>query len=147
MNDQEKRNYRARMAVAQIFRQILKQDGERARLMKSLDVETMPVIIPALGDTLVSNVREAAKRYLDAGEHKVVVPVCLFGKTSDVLTLSILSISDQDSKSFWSLNMSDLHNHTNMEQVVETLDPDKKWDIEELNPWQRQELKDLATFV
>lgn len=48
MNEKQKRHYRARMAVAQLFRSFLNQDGERARLMKRLGVETMPVIVPAL---------------------------------------------------------------------------------------------------
>ncbi|MBK4142674.1 hypothetical protein GWO54_09130 [Corynebacterium macginleyi] len=55
MNEQYKRRYRARIAVAQLFRSVLNKDGERVRLMKSLGVETMPVIIPALGDTLASD--------------------------------------------------------------------------------------------
>ena len=47
MNEKQKRHYRARMAVAQLFRSALDQGDERARFLERLDVKTMPVIVPA----------------------------------------------------------------------------------------------------
>ncbi len=147
MNEKQKRHYRARMAVAQLFRSFLNQDGERARLMERLGVETMPVIVPAFGDTLASNVREAASRHFDNGEEHVVVPVCLPVRESKSIKLCVLIVSTQDAKTFWQLDMNELHDSVDMAQVVEALDANKKWDVEELDSQQQQELKDLAASV
>ena len=147
MNEKQKRHYRARMAVAQLFRSFLNQDGERARLMKRLGVETMPVIVPALGDTLSSNIREAASRHFEAGAEHVVVPVCLPVHNPNGIKLCVLIASTHDAKTFWSLEMNELHDSVEMEQVVEALDSNKKWDVEELDPQQQQEFKDLAALV
>lgn len=43
--------------------------------------------------------------------------------------------------------MNELHDSVEMAQVVEALDPSKKWDVEELDSQQQQELKDLAASV
>ncbi|MDO4631219.1 MAG: hypothetical protein Q4A82_02910 [Corynebacterium sp.] len=137
MNGKQKHHYRARMAVAQLFRTFLNQNGERARLLERLGVETMPVIVPVLGDTLASNLRETVKRYFENGAQKVIVPICLVGKDAKTAELSMLVISAQDSPGFWSLNMSKLHDHLDMEQVVQALGPDKKWDITELDSQQQ----------
>lgn len=147
MNEKQKRHYRARMAVAQLFRSFLNQDGERARLMKRLGVETMPVIVPALGDTLSSNIREAASRHFKAGAEHVVVPVCLPVHNPNGIKLCVLIASTHDAKTFWSLEMNELHDSVEMAQVVEALDSNKKWDVEELDPQQQQEFKDLAALV
>ncbi len=147
MNEKQKRHYRARMAVAQLFRSFLNQDGERARLMERLGVETMPVIVPAFGDTLASNVREAASRHFDNGEEHVVVPVCLPVRESKGIKLCVLIVSTQDAKTFWQLDMNELHDSVDMAQVVEALDANKKWDVEELDSQQQQELKVLAASV
>jgi hypothetical protein len=147
MNEKQKRHYRARMAVAQLFRSFLNQDGERARLMERLGVETMPVIVPAFGDTLASNVREAASRHFDNGEEHVVVPVCLPVRGSKGIKLCVLIVSTQDAKTFWQLDMNELHDSVDMAQVVEALDANKKWDVEELDSQQQQELKVLAASV
>lgn len=148
MNEQQKRHYRARMAVAQLFRSFLSEDGERARLMERLGVESMPVIIPALGDTLASNIREAASRHFEAGEEHVVVPVCLLpDHAPDGIKLCVLIVSTYDAKTFWQLDMNELHDSVEMAQVVEALDASKKWEVEELDSQQQQELKDLAASV
>ena len=147
MNEKQKRHYRARMAVAQLFRSFLNQDGERARLMKRLGVETMPVIVPALGDTLSSNIREAASRHFEAGAEHVVVPVCLPVHNPNGIKLCVLIASTHGAKTFWSLEMNELHDSVEMAQVVEALDSNKKWDVEELDPQQQQEFKDLAALV
>ena len=147
MNEKQKRHYRARMAVAQLFRSFLNQDGERARLMKRLGVETMPVIVPALGDTLSSNIREAASRHFEAGAEHVVVPVCLPVHNPNGIKLCVLIASTHDAKTFWSLEMNELHDSVEMAQVVEALDSNKKLDVEELDPQQQQEFKDLAALV
>ncbi|APT91658.1 hypothetical protein CPHO_00505 [Corynebacterium phocae] len=144
MNEKQKRNYRARMAVAQLFRSFLDQGGERARLLERLGVETLPVIIPALGSTLASHIREAATRHFEAGEEHVIVPVCLPGRSPNALKLSVLVVSTRAAKTFWQLDMNDLHDSVEMAQVVEALDASKKWDVEELDSRQQQELKDLA---
>lgn len=147
MNEQQKRHYRARMAVAQLFRSFLNEDGERARLMERLGVETMPVIVPALGDTLASNIREAAGRHFKAGAEHVVVPVCLPVHDPDGIKLCVLIVSTHDAKTFWQLDMNELHDSIEMVQVVEALDASKKWEVEELDSQQQQELKDLAASV
>lgn len=147
MNEKQKQNYRARMAVAQLFRSVLNQNGERANLMKRLGVDTMPIIVPALGSTLASNVREAASRHFESGEEHIIVPVCLPSHESESLKLSVLTISTRNAKTFWQLDMNDLHDSVEMSQVVEALDSNKKWDVKELDSQQQQELKDLATAV
>ena len=43
--------------------------------------------------------------------------------------------------------MNELHDSVEMAQVVEALDSNKKWDVEELDPQQQQEFKDLAALV
>ena len=146
MREVQKRHYSARMAVAQLFRSFLDENGERARLMERLGVKTMPVIIPALGDTLASNIREAANRHFQSGEQHVVVPVCLPVRSSKTMKLFILVVSTQDTKTFWQLDMNELHDSGEMAQVVETLDARKKWEIKDLDS-QQQELKDLAASI
>ncbi|KAB3522778.1 hypothetical protein F8377_00985 [Corynebacterium zhongnanshanii] len=147
MNEQQKRHYRARMAVAQLFRSLLDEDGERDRLMKRLGVETMPVIVPAFGSTLASNIREAASRHFEAGAEQIVVPVCLPVHDPDGLKLCVLIISTHDAKTFWQLDMNELHDSVDMAQVVEALDLSKKWEVEELDSQQQQELRDLVALV
>lgn len=144
MNEKQKRDYRARMAVAQLFRSFLNQNGERANLMERLGVQTMPVIIPAFGDTLATHIREAASRHFKNGEEYVVVPVCLPVEEPKGIKLCVLTISTQDPKTFWQLDMRELHDSVDMTQIVEALDSKKKWDLEEFGPHQQQELKDLA---
>ena len=73
--EEQKRNFRSHMAVAQLFRSFLNQTGERIRLMEWLGVETMPVIVPALGNTSASDIREAASRHFETGEEHVIVPI------------------------------------------------------------------------
>lgn len=147
MNETQKQNYRARMAVAQLFRSVLNQNDERAKLMKRLGVDTMPIIVPALGRTLASNIREAASRHFESGEEHIIVPVCLPSHKSESLKLCVLTISTGDAKTFWQLDMNDLHDSVEMAQVVEALDSNKKWDVKELDSQQQQELKDLVTTV
>ena len=147
MNEKQKRHYRARMAVAQLFRSFLRQDGERAQLMERLGVEAMPVIVPALGNTLASNVREAAGRYFENGEEHVVVPVCFPVREPKGIKLCVLIVSTQDARTFWQLDMDELHDSIEMAQVVEALDANKKWDVEELDSQQQQELRDLVDSV
>ncbi|MBK4149681.1 hypothetical protein GWO60_08275 [Corynebacterium macginleyi] len=147
MNEQHKRRYRARIAVAQLFRSVLNKDGERVRLMKSLGVETMPVIIPALGDTLASDIREASSRHFKTGAEHVVVPVCLPVHNPVGIKLCVLIVSTHDAKTFWQLDMNELHDSVEMAQVVEALDAAKKWEIEELDSEQQKEFKDLAASI
>ena len=146
MNENQKRHYRARMIVAQLFREILNQDDTRARLMENLGVETMPGIIPALANTLAANIRDAANRHFEAGEEYVVVPVCLRAPGVDSLMLSVLTISTHKAKTFWQLNMNELHNNVEMAQLVEALDSTRKWDISELDV-QQEGFEDLAATV
>lgn len=146
MNESQKRHYRARMIVAQLFREILNQNGERARLMESLGVETMPVIIPALANTLAANIRDAANRHFEAGEQYVIVPVCLRAPGAHSLMLSVLTISTHKANTFWQMDMNELHENVEMAQLVEALDSTRKWDISELD-MQLQELEDLAATV
>lgn len=145
MNEKQKLNYRARMMVAQLFRSFLNKDGERARLMERLDVETMPVIVPALGHTLASNVREAASRHFESGEEHIVVPVCLPTRDREGIKLCVLIVSTHDAKTFWKLEMNELHDSVEMAQVVEALDADKKWDVEELDSQDKQALISLGS--
>lgn len=147
MNEQQKRHYRARMAVAQLFRSFLNEDGERAHLMERLGVETMPVIVPASGDTLASTIREAASRHFEAGSEHVVVPVCLPVQEPDRIKLCVLIVSTHDAKTFWQLDMNELHDSVEMAQVVEALDASKKWEVEELDSRQQQELKEIAASI
>lgn len=144
MNEQQKRDYRARMAVAQLFRSILNEGGERARLMERLGVETMPVIVPAFGDTLASRIRETARRHFESGAEHVVVPVCLRVSDPKGIKLCVLIVSTREVKTFWQLDMNELHDSVVMAQVVEALDASKKWEVEELDSQQQQELMDLA---
>ena len=144
MNEQQKRRYRARMAVARLFRSFLDQDGERARLMERLGVETMPVIVPAFGDTLASHIRQAARRHCEAGAEHVIVPVCLPVHDPDGFKLWVLILSTQDAETFWQLDMNELHDSVDMAHVVEALDPSKKWEVADLDSQQQRELKDLA---
>ncbi len=45
------------------------------------------------------------------------------------------------------MDLRDLHDSVQMSQVIEALDPDKKWDVEELDSQWQRELKDLAASV
>ena len=62
------------------------------------------------------------------------------------MKLFILVVSTQDTKTFWQLDMNELHDSVEMAQVVETLDASKKWEIKDLDS-QQQELKDLAASI
>lgn len=142
MNDEQKHQHRARMAVAQLFRYFLNNNAERARLMGRLGVDLMPVIVPALGDTSASVVREVARRYFEKGEKHILVPVGLQGSGIKDIKLCVLVISTHSAKTLWQLDMNELHDDLDMAQVVEALDAHKKWNVEELN-FHQQELKDL----
>lgn len=145
MNDTHKRHYRARMAVAQLFRAFLNHDGERAGLMERLGVQTLPVIVPALGDTLASHVREAVERHCAKGDKYVIVPVCLPVQQPNAMKLCVLIASLEDNGSFWQVNLGDLPDSARMSYVVEALDSNKKWDVSELDFPEQQELKDLVS--
>lgn len=144
MNGQQKRHYRARMAVAQLFRSFLNEGGERARLMERLGVETMPVIVPALGDTLAFHIRETARRHFESGAEHVVVPVSMPVRDPKDIKLCVLIVSAREVDTFWQLDMNELHDSVEMAQVVEALDASKKWEVEELDSQQQQELMELA---
>lgn len=103
----------------------------------------MPVIIPALDKTLAANIQHAAQRYFDAGEQKVVIPVCNDNKQNDTFELSVLVLSEQDAPGFWSLNNLESHEHATMAQLVEAVAPDKQWDFGTLNTDKRQEFQNL----
>ncbi|MBK4140603.1 hypothetical protein GWO53_09130 [Corynebacterium macginleyi] len=106
------------MAVAQLFRSFLNEDGERARLMERLSVETMPVIVPALGDTLASYIREAASRHFEAGVEQVVGPVCLPAQDPGGIKLCVLIVSTCDARTFWQLDMNELHDSVERECLM-----------------------------
>ena len=133
--EEQKRNFRSRMAVAQLFRSFLNQT-----------VETMPVIVPALGNTLASDIREAASRNFETGEEHVIVPVCLPAREPESVKLCVLVVLTHDAKTLWQLDMNELHDSIDMAQVVEALDSTKKWDVEELD-LQQPELKNLEALV
>ena len=103
----------------------------------------MPVIIPALDTSLAANIQHAAQRYFDAGEQKVVIPVCNDNKQNDTFELSVLVLSEQDAPGFWSLNNLESHEHATMAQLVEAVAPDKQWDFGTLNTDKRQEFQNL----
>lgn len=144
--EEQKRNFRSHMAVAQLFRSFLNQTGERIRLMEWLGVETMPVIVPALGNTSASDIREAASRHFETGEEHVIVPICLPAREPESIKLCVLVVSTHDAKTLWQLDMNELHDSIDMAQVVEALDSTKKWDVEELD-LQQPELKNLEALV
>ena len=129
MTDEQIHLYRMRMAVAEAFRSALREGNERSALLEKLRVAQMPVIIPALGDTLASTVRETAQYHLANGEEKVLVPVFL----QEQSLLSVLVVSKDTTDGFWPIDMDQLPDGVDMAQVVETLLPDKKWDIAELD--------------
>ncbi|QPK79823.1 hypothetical protein G7Y31_03760 [Corynebacterium lizhenjunii] len=143
MNEQQKLEYRTRMAVADLFCANLERSGNHDRLLQSLGTDELPVIIPALGTTLASHIRNAAKRYIDAGEGHVLVPVCHGDSESGALTLTTLVVT-KATQGFWSLDMDEVHGSATMDQIVETLDSSKKWDVAELDAQQRQQLQDMA---
>lgn len=129
MNEQQKRNYRERMFVAQLFLSFLKHDGERARLMKLLGVTSVPVIVPALADTSASSVREAAGRYCASDAQCVIVPVMLPVCETTHVELCALIVSTSGAGASWQLDMSELHDGATMSQVIDAVDANKKWVI------------------
>lgn len=144
MNQNQVAHFRARMSIAQLFRSALNNGDERAKLMQRLGVDTMPVIVPALEDTRVLDIREAASRYLSKGDEHVIVPVGFLVKDKQEIHISVLTISKGHASNFWQLSMEDLHDQIDMGQVVAALDPDKRWDIGEIDD---QAFRDLATFI
>ncbi|MFI5505219.1 Uncharacterised protein [Corynebacterium kutscheri] len=136
--------YRARVMVADLFRKTLEHDDRRAKLMEDLDVDKMPVIIPALGNTLASNIHRAACRYFEQGDEYVLVPVCLPAKDPGHVKLYTLIFSPHKANTFWQINASELHDSVTMDDVVTALDSSKKWDVREIDAEQLQEFKDLA---
>lgn len=143
MNELKKQIYRKRMAVAEIFRSVLRKDDERNRFLTEIGASDMPVIIPALDKTLAANIQHAAQRYFDAGEQKVVIPVCNDNKQNDTFELRVLVLSDQDAPGFWSLNKLDFPEHATMAQIVEAVAPDKQWKFDTLHTDKRQEFQNL----
>ncbi|MCT1442465.1 hypothetical protein [Corynebacterium glucuronolyticum] len=129
MNNEQKKRYRDTMFIAQRFLTSIGRGSNRARFLESLEASELPAILPALSDTLAVHIREAAERHFASGEPKVIVPV---GRADDQ-KISVLVLSQERKHGFWSLSMNDLHKHARMGDIVETLDPDKLWDIEELN--------------
>lgn len=129
----QRQEYSLRMVIAEIFRASMRNPRERDRVFKRAGVETMPVIIPALENTLASHISRAAKRHLDAGEKTVLVPVGNIPTEGRPLSVTILALSNEELETFWQLDLDDMPPTTEMREVVEVLDPDKKWDLSELD--------------
>ncbi|WP_425625250.1 hypothetical protein [Corynebacterium propinquum] len=111
--------------------------------LTEIGASDMPVIIPALDKTLAANIQHAAQRYFDAGEQKVVIPVCNDNKQNDTFELSVLILSDQDAPGFWSLNQLEFPEHATMAQIVEAVAPDKQWKFDTPHTDKRQEFQNL----
>lgn len=137
MNDQQMRQYQARMAVAQAFCSFLNTGSERTRLLERLGVEAMPTIIPALGDTLASDIREAASRRFEEGAAHVVVPVSVQGQAN--MRLGVIVVS-REAEQPWQLELEVLPDGVEMAQVVEALDSSRKREVETFNSLLQQEL-------
>lgn len=60
------------------------------------------------------------------------------------IKLCVLIVSAREVDTFWQLDMNELHDSVEMAQVVEALDASKKWEVEELDSQQQQELMELA---
>lgn len=143
MNELKKQIYRKRMAGAEIFRSVLRKDDERNRFLTEIGASDMPVTIPALDTSLAANIQHAAQRHFDAGEQKVVIPVCNDNKQNNTFELRVLVLSDQDAPGFWSLNKLEFHEQATMAQVVEAVAPDEQWKFDTPDAEKRQEFQNL----
>ena len=127
MNEHQKRNYRERMVVAQMFRSFLKKNGERDRLMQRLGTAAMPAIVPALADTSASDIREAAGRYCASGDKYVIVPVMLPMCEPTHMEMCVFVVSVGGAGASWNLDMGELHDGVKMSQVIDAVDANKTW--------------------
>ena len=96
--EEQKRNFRSPHGCCTALPLFLNQTGERIRLMEWLGVETMPVIVPALGNTSASDIRGAASRHFETGEEHVIVPICLLLGSPRGIKLCVLVVSTHDAK-------------------------------------------------
>lgn len=124
-------SYRRRMCIAQMFRSALNADNARAELMKRLALDSTPVIIPALEDTQVTVIYEAASRHFSKGEQHVLVPVGISTKDKAELHISVLTISQASHGNLGQLSLEDLQNRSNTGEVVAAIDPAQRWEIQE----------------
>lgn len=132
-NSTQWQEYSLRMVVAELFRSAMRKPEERARVLRRAGTDSMPVVIPALEDTLAIHISDAAKRHFEAGEECVIVPVGSLPQANGPLQVTVLALSNAELESFWQLDLEDMPAGTEMKQVIEVLDPDKKWDIADLD--------------
>lgn len=145
MDNQYETQYQARMTVAILFRAYLASPGRREEFLKDIGAEKMPAIIPALADTRAGDIYAAARSYLDGGEDSVIIPVGLI--SDGVVELWLVHLTDEPASNFWEIDPGDIHDDALMEDVVRALDPDKKWEITELDVEWEENFKKLATNV
>lgn len=144
MDDRFKAHYKARVGAAMLFRSYLSAADNRVRLLADLGTDELPVIIPALGDTRAADIESAALKHFASGESMVLVPVGLVSSVDDEVELWLLRVSTQRRSSFWELDSNEIHSDATMAEVVQALDPGKKWEIEELDGELQQTFKQLA---
>ncbi|WP_459588534.1 hypothetical protein [Corynebacterium camporealensis] len=91
MDRQNLPEYRLRVCAAMLCRRFLHAYGERLR--KETGQDDSLVIVPALRDTSIEEVRETAGRYFAQGNKAVVVPVLDMEKSTDSAELTVLVVS------------------------------------------------------
>lgn len=139
MNNDVMREYRARMAVAQIFREHLERSGERACLLKLLDIEQMPVVVPALASTAQGHIRKTVSRYLEMGEQYVIVPVDMRDHNAVDHAIEVLIVCEENADGFWYQDASGFCDDTPMTHIVQCLAKDALLRIELLGEVQQSE--------
>lgn len=143
MDNRYKTQYQARTTVAMLFRAYLSSPQRRAMFLKDIGAEQMPAILPALSDTRMGDIYAAARPYLDNGEESVIIPVGLI--KDGAVELWMVQLTDEPSSSFWEIDSQDVHAGATMEDVVRALDPDKKWEITDLDGEWEENFRKLAT--
>ena len=128
-----------RMATARTFSVRLRDPQVRAQFLESGWVQGSTVI-PCESDTPFEEVQSVIDRRIERGEASFVVVV--LSLTGDLMVTTLVALP-QEKDSFWAMQLSEIHPHVTMGDVVNALRPDKKWDIAELTEVERESFTQL----
>lgn len=117
-----------RLLTANVFLTAMHKDSFRESVTSNCSWSPGTPVVPTIWSTPIGDVRKAVTRHSENGVNLIMVPVLL----RDPLRLGVLHMQRGSSGSFWSENILNIDSDMDMGTVYETLNPNKKWAIDDL---------------
>ncbi|WHU45091.1 hypothetical protein QNM97_13630 [Gordonia sp. L191] len=146
MSDQiDKLKKQLRIVTARLFTLRLRDEDFREAFAAATGWTAQSPIVPCEHDTLFGEVHTLAVPALaESSSGVVAIPVLFFGDGKDI-SLSVLTMSaDGHGGGEGSISIGLISHNVAMAQVCETLSPDKKWDVRDLDTKTTTRLSDLS---